>query len=298
MADYRRYHSRRARSSNRSWGRFVAVVLALIVVLLIAKAIFLPKGATKKTSTATTNTTISLVTDTTNTVAPTNTSANLNTNTPPSSTSGWTSFSTTTCPTAISTFGTKKRVVLTMAISAANEQSTAALNAAKATGVPFDIFVTGSFATKNPDTVKQFSQAGYPVYSQSYDGSDMALMKDVDAESAITKAETAIQSATGIVPKPLFRPPAGSYSEKTITLLRQHGYCAYLWTVDAYDWQGDAKVETSQQRVMDALDKQAGGAIVALHAGYDITAELISSLVTALKAKGWDIVSSSTLLSQ
>lgn len=281
----------------------MAIVLAVVVLFLVGKAIFGSKSTTTNKNTANSNVAISLVTDNTtntNVAVNSNTNATTNTNTNASSSpsASWNSFSVTQCPTAISTFGTKKRVVLTMALSAANDQTTAALAAAKAAGAPFDIFVTGSFADKHADVVKQFSQAGFPVYSQSYDGSDLVVKKDADVVSAITKAETAIQSATGTSPKPLFRPPQGSYTEQTIKLLNQQGYCAYLWTVDAYDWQGDAKVETSQQRVMDALDKQSGGTIVALHAGYDITAELISSLVTALKAKGWEIVSTSTLITQ
>jgi peptidoglycan/xylan/chitin deacetylase (PgdA/CDA1 family) len=69
-----------------------------------------------------------------------------------------------------------------------------------------------------------------------------------------------------------------------------------LWTVDAYDWQDGMTVAQAQERVMTAVKKQAGGSIVALHAGYDITPELITTLAEQLKTEGYEIVTLATLL--
>jgi peptidoglycan/xylan/chitin deacetylase (PgdA/CDA1 family) len=296
MPEYRRYRPRRSEASGLGFGRVLIVMVLLAGLVWLGKVWFFhPTNTTQTNSTSD----ISLVTDNANVVvvnATATANANTNTNSSTTTAAGWESFSVTQCPTAISTFGKSKRVVITVGLSAANEQTTQALAALKTSGVLADIFVSGSFAKNHPDTVKAFSSAGFPVYSQSYDGSDLAVKKDSDVNDAISSAETAITAATGTSPKPLFRPPQGSYTDKTLSVLHDHGYCTFLWTVDAYDWQADAKVETSQQRVLDALDKQTGGAIVALHAGYDVTPQLIPSLITALRDKGWTIVSAADAL--
>ncbi|MEK7537886.1 MAG: polysaccharide deacetylase family protein, partial [Patescibacteria group bacterium] len=300
MADYHRYQPHRSSSSLGSWGRWLVVGVVVVVLVLIGRLIFGGKKSTTKTG-GNDTAAISLLTDNANTNAST-TDTNGSTNTNLSSpemviTSGnWKGFSVKQCPNAISSFGTTKQVVLTVAMSAANDQAQQALDALKQAGLPADIFVSGSFAAKNSALVKSIAQAGHAVYSQSYNSANLAAMSDADVLSAISTAESAIVSATAISPKPIFRPPSGNYTAQTVKLLNQQGYCAVLWTVDAYDWQDGITAAQAQERVLTALDKQSGGAIVSLHAGYDITPQLITDLVAALKAKGLAIVTLATLL--
>lgn len=300
MADYRRYRPRRSGSAGGSWGRWFVVAGLIVVVIVVAKLVWGGnKSDTKNTSNNNTTTGISLITDNVNVAltANLNTNASIDTNTAVVAPSGsWTNFSVKSCPAAISSFGAAKRVVLTIAFSAANEATTKVFDSLKQAGVSADFFASGTFATKNADTVKSAVQNGYAVYSQSYDSTDLTTLTDAGVTSAITKAETAISAATGVSTKPIFRPPSGSYNDQTITLLNQQGYCAVLWTVDAYDWEEGMTVSGAKDRVMAAIAKQTGGSIVALHAGYDITPGVITDLVTALKDQGYSIVTLATLL--
>ncbi len=302
MSNVQRYQPRRGRSQGGSWGRWVVVMVVVVGIAAVSLQLFKSHPAEQAKKTSNTNDGIRLVTDNANTsVAPTNSSAtnsNTNTATVAGTSASWSGFSTTQCPNAISSFGKQHRVVLTVALSADNEQATQALEALKVAKVTADFFVTGTFAEKHSDLVKKVSQAGYPVYSQSYDGTDLAKTKDVDVATAITKTEAAIVAATGVSSKPIFRPPGGSYTPQTLKLLNQAGYCAVLWTVDAYDWQSASTLDQAQTRVMDAIGNKNGGSIVALHAGYDVTPQLIAQLVPAIKATGAEIVSLATLLKQ
>lgn len=298
MADYRRYQPRRSGSSGGSWGRWFVVAGIVVVLLVVGKLIWGGKK-TDTTANENTNTGISLITDNTNAAiaANLNSNTNNNTNTIAASPSGsWNNFSTKSCPAAISSFGAAKSVVLTIGFSAANEAATKVFDSLKQAGVPADFLVSGAFAVKNSEVVKSAIQNGYAVYSQSYDSTDLATLTDAEVTSAITKAETAISAATGVSPKPIFRPPSGSYTAQTVALLNQQGYCAVLWTVDAYDWQDGMTVATAKERVMTAVAKQTGGSIVALHAGYDITPELIIDLVATLKEQGYSIITLAALL--
>lgn len=303
MAEYRRYQPRRSSSQGGSWGRWLVIGGSVVVLVIIGKLVWGSQGNPQTTSNdnANTNVAIRLVTDNTNSAANTSTAANLNTNSATNTntavvTSSWTNFSTSRCPNAISNYGTVKRAVLTVGFSAANESVGQVITSLKDAGVPADFFVSGAFATKNPDIVTSATTAGFAVYSQSFDSTDLTKLSDAEVNSAITKTETAIVDATGVTSKPIFRPPAGSYTTNTLKLLRQQGYCAVLWTVDSYDWQDGMTVALAKERVMTAVAKQSGGSIIALHAGYDITPQLITDLVSELKSQGYEIVSLATLL--
>jgi len=181
---------------------------------------------------------------------------------------------------------------LTFSLSAANEQAQQVMAALKEASVTADFFVSGAFTTAHQDLVKSIATSGYGVYSQSYDSTSMTNMTTAEATAAITKADAAITAATGVSPKPMFRPPAGSYSTDTVELLNEVGYCAVLWTVDAYDWQDGITADQSKQRVMDKIKP---GAIVALHAGYDVTPTVVKNLITDLKGRGYELVNLATL---
>ena len=310
MADIRRYQPRRSSNSGGGWVRWVVLIVMVIIVAVVVKSLI---GSKKTPSPARTtgkaaSTGIDLVTDNANSAintAPTNAAVNgntnstTNTNTAVIATSGsWKNFSVTSCSAAISSAGVKKQVALTFAVSAANDQVNQVLEVLKKAAVPADFFVTGAFAEKNPAVVKTISQDGFSVYSQSYDSTDLTKLTSAGVTSAITKAEAAIISATGISPKPIFRPPSGSFTTQTVKLLNQAGYCAILWTVDAYDWQDGITAAQAQDRVMTALDKQSGGGIVALHAGYDVTPSLVTSLLSTLKTQGYTVVSLAAMLNK
>lgn len=293
MADYRRYQPRRSRATTGNWGRWLVGVAVIIGVIFVGRLTLGGKKTNRPTNNS--NSGITLLTDNSNRPV---SSTNTNTGSSAVSAAGasWRGFSTKQCPAAISSFSSKKRVVLTIGLSAANDQVPAVLEALKTAGVPADFLSTGSFATKNPIVVKSVADAGYAVYSQSYDGTNLTTLSDVDVVTAITKAESAIEAATGTSPQPVFRPPGGSYTAQTVKLLNQQGYCAILWTVDGYDWQDGMTVAQAKERVETALAKASGGSIVALHAGYDITAELVKELVHDLKSESIEMTTLAGLL--
>ncbi len=302
MTEYRRYQPRRPRAVAGTSRKWFIIILVVIGLVILGNFIWGGKKSisTNPKKTGNTNAGITLLTDKDqsagNISVLNNSNTVINTNVTRTAPGAWNNFSTTSCPKAISNFGTAKRVVLTIGFSAANESVTKVLESLKQAGVPADFFVSGSFAIKNPEIVSQASQAGFAVYSQSYDSTNISTMSADELSTAITKSEKAIVAATGITPQPIFRPPAGSFTPATIKQLHLAGYCTVLWTVDAYDWQDGMTATGAQARVMAAVEKQTSGTIIALHAGYDITPQLITDLVAELKTKGYEIVSLFTLL--
>lgn len=297
MADLNYYRPRRS-TSRLPWRRWAVTAVALIVVVWIGQAVF-GQGGTKSAKNAANDnrdTGIALLNDTA--VANANTgdllNANGNTNTAPATSSAdWTSFSTEKCTAVIGAVGEAKNVALTFDLSAANDQAKQVVQLLQQKKTPADFFSTGTFAEAHTDFVKSVTQAGFAVYNHGQKSVDMTALSSEAIASSLQSAEASITQATAESSKPLFRPPFGNTSAALVTAARTAGYCTVTWTVDAFDWQEAITANQAKQRV---LDKLRPGAIILLHAGYDVTPQFLPSLVTAIHDQGYTPVTLATLM--
>lgn len=307
MIDYRRYQPRRSGGQPSRWRRLVLGAAVILVVFFIGKGIF-GRGKTAVHDFNQNSDGITLVNDAntnaadansnTNSADATNTNADSNTNTSVASTgieSFSDNFSLDICKTPIATFGKAKFAALTFDLSAANDGAQKVLDMLKQKSARASFFSTGTFAEKNKEFVAKVAKAGFGVYNHGYESKNYSQLSNDEVTTQITKADTAIEAATGDSSKPLLRPPYGDYDADVISAAKTAGYCVVLWTVDAFDWKSDITAAESKQRV---LDKAVPGMIVALHAGYDVTAEMLPDLIDKLRAGGYTLVSLPTLLQQ
>ena len=305
MPDPRRFQPRRSTSSG--FGRRVVIgLIAAVAVILLIKTMFGGHGAAKNTKT-TNEPTITLINDVVatnnaNVVANTNTvvvnansNSNVNTN---SSTNTNTATVTsgsvkTICPRPLSQFGSTKNIALTFDLAADNVNTTAVLQALKDGNAPATFFVSGTFADKHPETIKTISQS-FEIANHGYDVSSYSTMTAAQATSEISKGAAAIKTAIGggaIVP--YFRPPFGNTSDILTKAATDAGDCTILWTVDVFDWQNGQTVAGATQR---AVDKFRSGAILLLHAGYDITPDTVKAILTEGHNAGYSFVTISQLV--
>lgn len=297
MTDFRRYQPRRA-SSPTPWRRWLVLGVVVILLVIIGQAVFGGKKSSTTSSKKNTNssTGISLLNDntsTTNANVASLANSNSNTNAPPAVADSWANFSVNTCSGVIGAFGAKKNVALTFDIAADNDQSKQVVQLLAQKKTPASFFSTGTFAEAHPDFLKTVSTAGYSVYNHGAKSVDLTTLSAADVAASLLSADTSISAATGSSSKPLMRPPFGSTNAATTATAKSAGYCAITWTVDAFDWKDGVTADQAKQRVLDKLQP---GAIILLHAGYDITPQFLPGLLTDLAAKGYTPVSLATLL--
>jgi peptidoglycan/xylan/chitin deacetylase (PgdA/CDA1 family) len=76
--------------------------------------------------------------------------------------------------------------------------------------------------------------------------------------------EAAITTATGVSPRPLFRPPYGDYDQLLLEQLPRWGYShLVMWTVDSLGWNGLSPADISER----CLAAAEPGAIYLFHVG-------------------------------
>ncbi len=146
-------------------------------------------------------------------------------------------------------------------------------------------FVTGQWAEKHPDLVRQMYLEGHSVQSHGY---SHKLCSQVDKETIrqeMEKTEKAIQKILGYKPT-VFAPPSGDYNEAALELCKEKGYVLSLWSSDTIDWKPGSTADVIRSRI---LGKPLSGAIVLMHPKEE-TAKALPGLIDEIRKRGIEIV--------
>ncbi len=287
-------------------GRILIILAILFVLYLIGRAIFGSSGTTPLNlqtadePNANTNFNTNVSTDANlngNTNGNVNAATNANSNANANTSTNTTGFSTADCTKTFSRGSAdQKRITLTFNVGTSKEgQIQKVLDSLKNTSTAAAFFARGDVAENNPDLINKIDQAGFPIYNFSYNHPYFTDLPPSGIAEQLEKAESAISQRTGKTTKPFFRPPYGSIDDDVFAAVKEAGYCSVTWTIDALDWSSDSTDESSKERV---LTNATNGAIILMQASNAITADIVSSLITELQAKGFTLVDLTTLLKE
>lgn len=153
-------------------------------------------------------------------------------------------------------------------------------------------FVTGRWANKFPELVRQIHGAGHEVANHGYSHVHPNQLSAADLEQHIKKNEEIIYQLTG-QKNYLYAPPYGEYNKNVVKMTTDLGYKLIMWSVDTIDWQRPS----SQVIVNRVLRKAAKGGIVLMHP-IKQTVEALPTIIDRLQAKDFQLVTISELLAE
>ena len=145
-------------------------------------------------------------------------------------------------------------------------------------------FLTGRWASNNPELVADIAAAGHEIGNHGYSHSSPNASSQEEIVEEITRSEQAIHQACGVLTR-LYAPPSGECEEHVLAAAEEAGYKTILWSVDTIDWQKPS-ADTILQRVKSKIH---GGAIILAHptAG---TEEALGQMIDDLQAEGYCFV--------
>jgi peptidoglycan/xylan/chitin deacetylase (PgdA/CDA1 family) len=146
-------------------------------------------------------------------------------------------------------------------------------------------FVSGKWAEKHPDLLREMYAAGHEIQSHGYSHKLCSQNSVETIKEEILKTEKVIMDIIGVKTN-VFAPPAGNYDETTVELCRSLGYKLALWNVDTIDWREGSTAEVIKNRV---LKKHLNGAIVLMHPKEE-TVKALPDLIREIKGKNLSIV--------
>jgi peptidoglycan/xylan/chitin deacetylase (PgdA/CDA1 family) len=156
-------------------------------------------------------------------------------------------------------------------------------------------FLTGRWAEGNPALAAQIARY-YPVGNHSYSHPDLTTLSDDAVRTEVTRAQTAILSASRQDARPMFRFPFGARDARTIAIVNSLSYGSVRWTVDTLGWQGTSGGQSVDTIVRRVLDNLTPGEIVLMHVGSNpndgstLDADALPRVIDELQARGYGFV--------
>jgi peptidoglycan-N-acetylglucosamine deacetylase len=192
--------------------------------------------------------------------------------------------------------GSKPSVALTFDDGPNPSYTPRLLDSLRAAGVLATFFWVGQQAQSHPELARQVSFDGHCIGSHSFSHMAPKGKSLAQIRSDYRGGRAAIEELIG-KPAPLFRPPFGTITSRSLAALRQLELRPWLWSVDSADWREGISTED----LLSGLSSIGAGDVVLMHDGAadqrvgvgtdrSATVEVIGPLVDLLKAKGLSFV--------
>lgn len=152
-------------------------------------------------------------------------------------------------------------------------------------------FVSGKWAEKNPDLLREMYIAGHEIQNHGYSHKLCSQISASEVREEIKKTEAAVMECIGVKTN-IFAPPAGDYDKKTIEICIEENYILSLWSIDTIDWRPGSTADIIENRV---LNKNLKGGIVLMHPKEE-TVKALPSIIKKIEDEGIAIVSLSELI--
>jgi len=184
----------------------------------------------------------------------------------------------------------QKMVSLTFNVDWGEEYLPQLLQILKDEKVKATFFVTGRWAEKQPDLVKQIVKEGHDLGNHGHGHRHLKNMSDEEIAREIRDGERILQGISGEKPK-LFAPAYGEIDERINRIAVGLGYEVIMWSLDTIDWQ-NPDVATIVKRVVPRIHNDA---IILMHPTRP-TVEALPLIIKQLKEEGYQMVPVSRLI--
>lgn len=191
---------------------------------------------------------------------------------------------------------TEERVVALTFDAGANAAGVPSiLDTLERTGTAATFFLTGRFAEDFPSETQRIAQR-HPVGNHTQTHPDLTTLSDQEVRAEIDRAEAAIETATGVSSRPLFRFPFGARDTRTLAVVNEAGYGGFRWTVDTLGWQGTSGGRSVDSVVQRCIETETPGQIILLHVGSHPTdgstldADALPTIIEELEGRGYRFV--------
>lgn len=185
----------------------------------------------------------------------------------------------------------RKWVALTFDDGPHPEYTPGILRLLKQYQVKATFFLVGEMAEKYPELVTAELTDGHSIGNHTYHHVSLTKMPQEYVATEIKACGEVLQSITGKAPR-LFRPPGGDYSDSIAETVEALGYRLILWTDDPGDWASPGQ-QVILKRTLSAVNN---GAIILIHDGIQETLDILPTILQAVKAQGYELVTIDQML--
>lgn len=192
-----------------------------------------------------------------------------------------------------------RQISLTFDAGADDEGFQQLLQALASANVRCTFFVTGRWAEKHPEYVRQLAGRGHEIGNHSWSHTDLTTLSNSAIASEITRTNALFSILLKGKLVRLFRAPFGSSNARVQAVVASMGFQPVYWSLDSLDSVGERKsTHFLFKRIALRRDADLDGAIVLMHVGESSTAAVMPDLIQTLQARGFRFVTVSQMIGQ
>ncbi len=152
-------------------------------------------------------------------------------------------------------------------------------------------FIVGEWASKFPESVKAFYEAGHTIANHSDTHKAFSKCTREEVRQEIVNCNEKLEGIIG-EKITLMRAPSGDYTAESIEVTESLGMKMIQWDNDSLDYTG-LTVDEITQRV---ISRAKNGSIVLFHNGVENTAPALDKILTELEKQGYSFFSVKDLI--
>lgn len=187
--------------------------------------------------------------------------------------------------------GAEKQLLLTFdALAPKGDNASALLAILDEMEVPALFFVDADFLAGEPETVREMLADGHAVGNHTVEHLNppevLASVTPERLTEDVVGLEILFEEITGRKIDPYLRPPAGSWSERSLNLYRDLGYTTLFWDLSYKNRDPEQTPEAAE--ALELLQNQTrDGAILRLHTTHDTNLLILSEYIDWARAEGY-----------
>lgn len=179
-----------------------------------------------------------------------------------------------------------KVIYLTFDLGYDNGNTEPILDALKEHNVKAAFFVVGHYIKSCPDIVKRMKDEGHLVCNHSVNHKDMTTLDYETFKKEMVGLEDLYFNLTGENMPKFYRPPAGTFSERSLTWAKELGYATVFWSFAYKDWYTDNQPERNFA-INKIMSRTHPGEVVLLHATSSTNADIMGEIIIKWKQMGY-----------
>ncbi len=148
-------------------------------------------------------------------------------------------------------------------------------------------FITGPYLSGQQELVRRMVEEGHTVGNHTIHHPSLPELDNSQLEEEILGLDRAFREKFG-KNMTFLRPPKGEYSERSLAITNELGYCNLFWSFAYDDWYRD-KIRGPEYARSIVMRNLHNGAVLLLHAVSKDNAEALDSIIKETKEKGYEI---------
>lgn len=194
---------------------------------------------------------------------------------------------------------TEKAMALTINVDWGEEYLPGILQVLDQKKAKVTFFLTGRWAKKNPELVKEIVSRGHELGNHGYSHPHPDRISIAANEEEIMKTERIVQEITGIKMK-YYAPPYGERGTPGLRAAQNLGYQTILWTLDTVDWRPESTPDVIAKRILNpairfGIKPTKEGAIILMHPKEN-TLRALPTILEQLTRDGFKLVTLTELI--